>query len=391
MIFALILVVILITLLVLVQAGIIPRFIKSEGERLRSQVDELAEQLRGQLDRVEAQQRSVTESVVTLRSYTLDKPLAGNGLLDDVSGSERHFFNALVRELSDRLGGRIWIVEDTGRIVGDAAGAAGQHSLSEGDLPMAIPLRSLLAQSGEALRHTTFRSASGEHTLIVQPIVETPWMLAIDVPTRRLGERPDIPLHKPWPLAVMVLVSTLTLLRSLNLHLARMNDELPTLLRHEVTAVRDQSAQLPPLMQEIGEQMAVMARAAIRVGQQNESLLQTPEANANRVAMLADSVAGIVQTLQGLQEAASVIADSSGALVQLASRAYSYSLHQEESIFAVEARNLAQRCARSSKELRALITDAIMQAQGDTPLQNNSVLIEEVYSSANTLLQRTNG
>lgn len=37
-----------------------------EGQRLRTQVDALATQLREQLDRVEAQQRSMTESVVTL-------------------------------------------------------------------------------------------------------------------------------------------------------------------------------------------------------------------------------------------------------------------------------------------------------------------------------------
>lgn len=385
MVFIVILVVIFITLVILVQAGVMPWFIRTEGQRLRTQVDALATQLREQLDRVEAQQRSVTESVVTLKSFALDKSAPGDTDPGEETGSSRQFFNSLVKEIGERLGGRAWMVDNTGRIIGDAAGAPTVQSLNDASLPMAVPLRSLLAQSGEGMRHTRFRSASGEHTLVVTPIAETPWVVAIDVPTRRMGERPGILLHKPWPLAALLLVSTLTLLRSLNLHLSRLNEELPSQLKTE------QGAPLPPLMQEIGEQVSMIARAASAIAEENERLLRVPEANGNLLAMLSESTTGVVQAMNALHDAALQIADSSGALVQLASRAYSYSLHNEEGVFAVESRNLASRCARSSKELRALIDDAMMQAQSGAPsvTQNNSVLIEEVYTVANTLLQHT--
>ncbi|HEB4090324.1 TPA: methyl-accepting chemotaxis protein [Enterobacter cloacae] len=385
MVFIVILVVIFITLVILVQAGVMPWFIRTEGQRLRMQVDALATQLREQLDRVEAQQRSMTESVVTLKSFALDKGAPGETDLTEETGTSRQFFNSLVKEIGERLGGRAWMVDDTGRIIGDAAGAPTVQSLNDASLPMAVPLRGLLAQPGEGLRHTRFRSASGEHTLVVTPIAETPWLLAIDVPTRRLGERPGILLHKPWPLAALLLVSTLTLLRSVNLHLSRLNEELPSQLKTE------QGAHLPPLMQEIGEQVRVIAQAASTIAEENERLLRVPEANGNLLAMLSESTSGVVQAMNALHDAALQIADSSGTLVQLASRAYSYSLHNEEGIFAVESRNLASRCARSSKELRALIDDAMMQAQSGAPsvTQNNSVLIEEVYTVANALLQRT--
>ena len=385
MVFIVILVVIFITLVILVQAGVMPWFIRTEGQRLRTQVDALATQLREQLDRVEAQQRSMTESVVTLKSFALDKGAPGDTDIAEETGTSRQFFNSLVKEIGERLGGRAWMVDDTGRIIGDAAGAPTVQSLNDASLPMAVPLRGLLAQPGEGLRHTRFRSASGEHTLVVTPIAETPWLLAIDVPTRRLGERPGILLHKPWPLAALLLVSTLTLLRSLNLHLSRLNEELPSQLKTE------QCAHLPPLMQEIGEQVRVIAQAASTIAEENERLLRVPEANGNLLAMLSESTSGVVQAMNALHDAALQIADSSGTLVQLASRAYSYSLHNEEGVFAVESRNLASRCARSSKELRALIDDAMMQAQSGAPsvTQNNSVLIEEVYTVANTLLQRT--
>lgn len=385
MVFIVILVVIFITLVILVQAGVMPWFIRTEGQRLRTQVDALATQLREQLDRVEAQQRSMTESVVTLKSFALDKSAPGDTDPGEETGSSRQFFNSLVKEIGERLGGRAWMVDNTGRIIGDAAGAPTVQSLNDASLPMAVPLRSLLAQSGEGVRHTRFRSASGEHTLVVTPVAETPWLVAIDVPTRRMGERPGILLHKPWPLAALLLVSTLTLLRSLNLHLSRLNEELPSQLKTE------QGAPLPPLMQEIGEQVSMIARAASAIAEENERLLRVPEANGNLLAMLSESTTGVVQAMNALHDAALQIADSSGVLVQLASRAYSYSLHNEEGIFAVESRNLASRCARSSKELRALIDDAMMQAQSGAPsvTQNNSVLIEEVYTVANTLLQRT--
>ncbi|HDC4681423.1 TPA: methyl-accepting chemotaxis protein [Enterobacter cloacae] len=385
MVFIVILVVIFITLVILVQAGVMPWFIRTEGQRLRTQVDALATQLREQLDRVEAQQRSMTESVVTLKSFALDKGAPGETDLTEETGTSRQFFNSLVKEIGERLGGRAWMVDDTGRIIGDAAGAPTVQSLNDASLPMAVPLRGLLAQPGEGLRHTRFRSASGEHTLVVTPIAETPWLLAIDVPTRRLGERPGILLHKPWPLAALLLVSTLTLLRSVNLHLSRLNEELPSQLKTE------QGAHLPPLMQEIGEQVRVIAQAASTIAEENERLLRVPEANGNLLAMLSESTSGVVQAMNALHDAALQIADSSGTLVPLASRAYSYSLHNEEGVFAVESRNLASRCARSSKELRALVDDAMMQAQSGAPsvTQNNSVLIEEVYTVANALLQRT--
>ena len=387
MVFTVILIIIFITLLILVQTGIMPWFIRTEGQRLRTQVDTLATQLREQLDRVEAQQRTVTESVVTLKSFAMDKGPPGETDVAEEAGSHRQFFNALVKEMGERLGGRAWMVEDTGRIIGDAAGAPNVQSLNDTDLPMAVPLRSLLAQSGEGLRHTRFRSASGEHTLVVVPIADTPWQLAIDVPTRRMGERPGILLHKPWPLAALLLVSTLTLLRSLNLHLSRLNEELPAQLKS------DQGAHLPPLMKDIGEQVNVIARAAMTIAQENERLLRVPEANANTLATLSESATHVVQAMGALNDAALNIANSSRTLVQLASRAYSYSMDNEESVFAVESRNLASRCARSSKELRALIDDAMMQAQSGVPsvAHNNSVLIEEVYTVANALTQRVKG
>ena len=387
MVFTVILIIIFITLLILVQTGIMPWFIRTEGQRLRTQVDTLAIQLREQLDRVEAQQRTVTESVVTLKSFAMDKGPPGETDVAEEAGSHRQFFNALVKEMGERLGGRAWMVEDTGRIIGDAAGAPNVQSLNDTDLPMAVPLRSLLAQSGEGLRHTRFRSASGEHTLVVVPIADTPWQLAIDVPTRRMGERPGILLHKPWPLAALLLVSTLTLLRSLNLHLSRLNEELPAQLKS------DQGAHLPPLMKDIGEQVNVIARAAMTIAQENERLLRVPEANPNTLATLSESATHVVQAMGALNDAALNIANSSGTLVQLASRAYSYSMDNEESVFAVESRNLASRCARSSKELRALIDDAMMQAQSGVPsvAHNNSVLIEEVCTVANALTQRVKG
>lgn len=385
-----ILVVILILVMALFQYGVLPPLIRSENARLRSQVDALAQELRTQLDRVEAQQRSMTENVVMLKSYALDKALPDGGDLQLEAGLERNFLNALVKELGERIGGRVWIVSEKGQVVGEAAEGANLPSLTNLELPMAVPLRSLLAQSGDGLRQTHFRSASGEHTLLVQPIPDTSWLLAIDIPSRHLNDRAGAVLHRPWPLATLLLVSTLTLLRSLHQHTSRLNEELPALLHHNDPAIRDQYAHLPALLHEMGEQVSALANAAGIIAQKNERLLLAPEANANRVAMLAESASGVVQAMHALQQAALQMADCAAALVPLSSRTYSFALHDKEGLFAVEARNLAQRCARSSRELRALITDAMMQSQNGLPAneQSNNVLIEEVYTVANALMKR---
>ncbi|WP_343552942.1 methyl-accepting chemotaxis protein [Pantoea sp.] len=381
-----ILVVIAILLLVLIQYGIIPPIIKSENARLHDQVDALAQQMRAQLDRVEALQRSMTENVVTLKSYTLDKMLPESG--ENEMGLERNFFNALVKELGERIGGRLWLVENNGRVVGEATEGAKNHH----DLPMAMPLRALLAQPGEGLRHSLFRTASGEHTLIAQPIAGTSWLLAIDIPSRHLGDRVGAVLHRPWPLATLLLVSTLTLLRSLHQHTSRLHEELPGLLHHQDATIREQIAHLPALVQEIATRVSELANAATCIAQKNEQLLISPESNANRVAMLTESACGVVLAMHELQQAARKMAEIAAALVPLSSRAYSYALHNEEGVFAAEARHLAQRCARSSKDLRALISDAMMQEQNGVAANNqsNNVLIEEVYTVANALMKRAN-
>ena len=70
--FIVILVVIFITPVILVQAGVMPGlFVPRDSVCARRLMP--ATQLREQLDRVEAQQRSMTESVVTLKSFALDK------------------------------------------------------------------------------------------------------------------------------------------------------------------------------------------------------------------------------------------------------------------------------------------------------------------------------
>lgn len=382
---------IVISVAVLKLSSLLPRSLKSEGQSIRHQVDELATQLRTQLDRVEAQQRSMTENVITLKSYTIDKTLTDKDEWFAKADLERNFFNALVREMGIRIGGCVWIVDASGRFVGEASGGQQLQSLSNLDMPMAVPLRRLLAQSSEGMRQTQFRTASGEHTLIVQTVSDTVWQLAIDVPSRYLGDRASGVLHQNWPIATLILISTLTLMRGLNHHLSRLHEELPALLGNDESVIREHFVQLPAMLSEISTEVCNIANVARLIAQKNEFLNRAPGLNSNRVALLADSASGVVQAINTLQQSALQIADTAGRLVELASRAYSYSLHDKEGIFAVEARNLAQRCARSSKELRKLITDANMQADNTAQPQatgkSNIVLIEEMYTLASVLLR----
>lgn len=55
-------------------------------------------------------------------------------------------------------------------------------------------------------------------------------------------------------------------------------------------------------MQEIGEQVGGIARAASTIAEENERLLRVLEANGNLLAMLSESTTGMVQAMNSLHD-----------------------------------------------------------------------------------------
>lgn len=375
-----ILVISLIILFIIFQTFVMPVVLKIYGERTRRQVSEMTSSLRTQLDRVEAQQRTVVEEIVMMKSYAVNPGSAIKGGLCSDAIEEYALFSAVMRTLEQRVGGRFWLFDESGQVVAEPAGANNLKLLSDPDLPMAVPLKSLLARTTEGRRQAMFRTASGEHILVVQPVINRPWLLAIDMPARFLNENTANIVYESWPLVTMTLACTLQLLRDLLQHIPVMQRELPALVLEGETGSLAVSAGIHAVFREISEQVKVISGAAQQIGWLNEQLHRMPEPDANLTAMLADSCMTVVRTVSELSEAARLIVDACGMLVHLFSRAYTCALHSSDNAFAREARVLAQCCARSAGEIPGIFADPGLMESGNLPpeYRSNAQLCEEL-------------
>lgn len=375
-----ILVISLIILFIIFQTSVMPVVLKTYGERTRRQVSEMTSSLRTQLDRVEAQQRTVVEEIVMMKSYAVNPGSAGKGGLCSDASQEYALFSAVMRTLGQRVGGRFWLVDESGQVVAEPAGVNNLKLLSAPDLPMADPLKSLLARKTEGRRQAIFRTASGEHILVVQPVINRPWLLAIDMPDRCLNENTAKIIYESWPLVTMTLACTLQLLRDLLQHIPVMQIELPALILESEAGYRAVSAGIPAICREISEQIQVISGAAQQIGRLNEQLNRMPGQDANLTAMLADSCMAVVCTVSELSEAARRIVDACAMLVPLLSRAYTCALHSSDNAFAREAKALAQCCARSAGEIPGIFTNPSLMESGNLPpeYRSNAQLCEEL-------------
>ena len=87
------------------------------------------------------------------------------------------FFNHLAKEMGEAIHGRVLIVEANGKVVGNAAlvnGTPKLQNLSDLTLPMAAPLKALLASAGSQPVQSQYRDEEGDRTLFVQQIAGSP-------------------------------------------------------------------------------------------------------------------------------------------------------------------------------------------------------------------------
>ncbi len=100
------------------------------------------------------------------------------------------FFNQLAKQMGDAIQGNVLIVEADGKVVGNAALAnstAKLQNLTDLQIPMAAPLKAMLANAGAQPTEMAYDTDDGEQTLLLQAIPDSPWYLASSVPTSLLN------------------------------------------------------------------------------------------------------------------------------------------------------------------------------------------------------------
>ncbi len=107
------------------------------------------------------------------------------------------FFNRLVAEKQDEIGGEVMIVEADGKILSNQPQLGSDmvlRNVSEMSVqsPFIATVQKALASPSQALRREVFTSKSGEEfSFFMTPVEGTPWFLAAALPTTKLEERSD--------------------------------------------------------------------------------------------------------------------------------------------------------------------------------------------------------
>ena len=107
------------------------------------------------------------------------------------------FFNRLVAEKQDEIGGEVMIVEADGKILSNQPQLGSDmvlRNVSEMSVqsPFIATVQKALASPSQALRREVFTSKSGEEfSFFMTPVEGTPWFLAAALPTAKLEERSD--------------------------------------------------------------------------------------------------------------------------------------------------------------------------------------------------------
>jgi methyl-accepting chemotaxis protein len=107
------------------------------------------------------------------------------------------FFNRLVAEKQDEIGGEVMIVEADGKILSNQPQLGSDmvlRNVSElaSQSPFIATVQKALASPTQALRRDLYTSKAGDaFSFFMEPIEGTPWFLAAALPTAKLEERSD--------------------------------------------------------------------------------------------------------------------------------------------------------------------------------------------------------
>ncbi len=102
------------------------------------------------------------------------------------------FFNNLAKQMSEASQGRVLIVEQDGKVVGNGSpeqGKADLQYLRDLKIPAEATVMQLLKQAGAEHVSGVYEGENGEQTLMVQSISGSPWYLVVDIPSSLLSRQ----------------------------------------------------------------------------------------------------------------------------------------------------------------------------------------------------------
>lgn len=255
------------------------------------------------------------------------------------------FFNQLAKQMGETIHGNVLIVEADGKVVGNGAlvnAAPKLENLTDVQMPMAAPLKTLLNGVGSQPLETTYDSSEGEQTLFVQAIPGSPWYLASSLPTSLLKAQSHNMLTRlglvQIPLAIILLLVSLGFVRAMMKRLnvlnsniealstggADLTQRLPASNSPEFNAVAQSFNQfisyLQGLLQQVGDSALAITAASREIASGNANLSSRTEDQASSIVETAASMEQLTGTVRQNADNATHANQLAGDASQVAAR-----------------------------------------------------------------------
>ena len=251
------------------------------------------------------------------------------------------FFNQLAKQMNEAIKGRVLIVEADGKVVGNAdqlGKAASLKNLADmSNSPMAQTVKTMLSgyQPGQSSEQE-YDNDGDSHTVMLQSIKGSPWIVAVDLPTELLTAQTSTIMARlsmvQIPMALLLLGVLVLFIRSLMGRLADLNANIRRLstggadltqrlmptsspeFNAIVDSFNDVIAYLQTLLRQVGDSARAISSASQQISSGNQDLSSRTE----------DQASSIVQTAASMEELTSTVrqnADNAAHANQLAHEA----------------------------------------------------------------------
>ncbi|MEL4015561.1 methyl-accepting chemotaxis protein [Dryocola clanedunensis] len=236
------------------------------------------------------------------------------------------FFNQLARQMGEAIQGQVLIVEADGKVVGNAeqiGRPASLTNLSEmsAALPMAKTAQGMLSGfSAEQSQEQEYDNNGTSHTVMLQAIKGSPWIIAVDLPTALLTKQTDTIMMRlsmvQIPMVLLLLGVLVLFIRSFMHRLADLNQNISRLSaggadltqRLEPTSSPEFNAiinsfngviaYLQNMLRQVGESAHAITSASHQIATGNQDLSARTEEQASSIEQTAASMEELTSTVR---------------------------------------------------------------------------------------------
>lgn len=236
------------------------------------------------------------------------------------------FFNQLAQQMGEAIQGQVLIIEADGTVVGNAqqiGKPAGLNKLSgmKETLPMAQAAQAMLGEvNGNPEREQEYDNNGVSHTVMLQAIKGSPWIIAVDLPTALLTRQTDTIMLRlsmvQIPMALLLLGVLVLFIRSLMRRLGDLNHNISRLSaggadltqRLEPTSspefnviinsFNEVIAHLQTMLRQVGDSARAMTSASHQIAAGNQDLSARTEEQASSIEQTAASMEELTSTVR---------------------------------------------------------------------------------------------